>query len=397
MSDRRPTILQLIPRLDTGGAELSTIEIVEAIVRSGGRALVATEGGRLADRITESGGEIVPFRAASKNPLRIIANAGRLQQLIAAEGIDLLHARSRAPAWSALMAARRSKIPFVTTYHGAYGESGRLKRLYNSVMVRADKVIANSNYTAGLIRSRYGTPEDRLTVIHRGVDLAAFDPAAVSAARIAVLRRAWGIADGRLIVLQAARLTDWKGQRVTVAAAARLKQEGRLGAAAIVLAGDAQGRDGYTDALRRDIRAAGLDGVVVMPGHVADMAAAFAAAHVTVIASTKEEAFGRTATEAQAMGCPVIATDLGAPRETVVTATDRATGWLVPPGDPQPLAERISTALTLDASRRAVMGAHARANVAARFTVTAMQRATLAVYDQLLGTKQCERFPAATD
>ena len=158
MQPGAPTILQIIPRLDTGGAELSTIEITDAIVRGGGRALVATEGGRLASRITENGGEIVPFPAGTKNPIRILANARALERLIRMRGIDLVHARSRAPAWSALIAARRAGIPFITTYHGAYAEKGRLKRLYNSVMARAGVVIANSHYTAGLIRERYGTP-----------------------------------------------------------------------------------------------------------------------------------------------------------------------------------------------------------------------------------------------
>ncbi len=151
MADPSPTILQIIPRLDTGGAELSTIEIAEAIVRAGGRALVATAGGRMADRVTAVGGEIITLPLESKNPATILANASRLAGLVRARGVALLHARSRAPAWSALIAARRTRVPFVTTYHGAYGERGRLKRLYNSVMARGDAVIANSQYTADLI------------------------------------------------------------------------------------------------------------------------------------------------------------------------------------------------------------------------------------------------------
>jgi glycosyltransferase involved in cell wall biosynthesis len=174
MADQTPTILQIVPRLDTGGAELSTLEIVDALVRAGARALVATEGGRMAERVTALGGEIIVLPLESKNPVTIIANGQRLARLVHARSVALLHARSRAPAWSALMAARRTGVPFVTTYHGAYGERGRLKRFYNSVMARGDVVIANSRYTADLIRSRYGALAGTPRIIPRGVDIARF-------------------------------------------------------------------------------------------------------------------------------------------------------------------------------------------------------------------------------
>ena len=166
MAPSRPTILQIVPHLDTGGAELSAVEIAAAIVRAGGRALVLAEpGGRLAVRITDAGGEVMPFPAAAKSPLALLRNAAAIARLIAEETVDLVHARSRAPAWSALVAARRARVPFVTTYHGAYGETNAAKRLYNSVMARGDVVIANSRYTADLIAQRYGTDRDRMEVI----------------------------------------------------------------------------------------------------------------------------------------------------------------------------------------------------------------------------------------
>src|SRR5262245_36942331 len=173
---REVTILQVVPRLDAGGSEQAAVEIAQALTSVGASALVATEGGRLATAIADAGGEIVPLPVASKNPLTILANARRLAKLIEERGVDLVHARSRAPAWSAFLAARRTGRPFVTTYHGAYGNPGPLKNFYNSVMGRGDRVIANSDYTAQLIAARHPTARERIRVIHRGVDLARFSP-----------------------------------------------------------------------------------------------------------------------------------------------------------------------------------------------------------------------------
>ena len=424
-----PTILQIIPQLDAGGAELSVVEITGAVARAGGRCIVLAEPGRLAATIEAAGGEVHPFPAATKNPLRLLANAGGIARIAGREGVDLIHARSRAPAWSALLAARRIGVPFVTTYHGAYSETNAAKRLYNSVMARGDAVIANSRYTAALIAGRYGTPAGRMEVIHRGVDPAAFDPAAIAPERVAALRKKWGLTPGRRVILQAARLTRWKGQGVLIDAAARLQAQGRLHDAAVVLAGDAQGRDAYVADLRSQIARQGLQPQVHIVGHVEDMAAAYLAAHVTVVASTEPEAFGRTAIEAAAVGCPVIATDIGAPPETVLAETvlaetvlaenraDRGqtpgpklhvesqpleargltpsrgpTGWLVPPGDAEALAERLAEALSLAPATRTAMGVCARQHVLANFSVTSMQRSTLGVYDRLLGTALQARF-----
>ena len=396
-----PTILQIIPRLDTGGAELSTIEITEAVVRAGGRALVATEGGRLAGQIGASGGDIITFPAGTKNPLAIYANAWALARIIREQRVDLIHARSRAPAWSALLAARQTGIPFVSTYHGAYAEKGRLKRFYNSVMARADVVIANSAYTGELIKQRYGTPDQRIRVIHRGVDLATFRPEAVSPERVAALHLAWGVAPGQKVILQAARLSGWKGQRVLIEAAGLLQNRGQLGSAVVILAGDAQGREGYSDSLRQTASGAGLGDRVRLVGHVGDIAAAYLAAHVTVVASIEPEAFGRAATEAMAMGSPVIATAIGAPPETIAAeprmAAAEVTGWLVPPGDAGALADHLALALAMPEVERTAIGIRARAHVAARFTLENMKRATLAVYDQLLGEGLEQRFRAATE
>lgn len=399
MPGRSPTILQIIPRLDTGGAELATIEITDAIVQAGGRAIVVTEGGRMADRVTAAGGEIVAMAAGAKMPWAIWANAARLRKLIAKERVELVHARSRAPAWSALLAAKRARIPFVTTYHGAYGEKNPAKRLYNSVMARGDVVIANSRYTAELIKSRYGTPAGKIAVIPRGVDLEKFDLDRISNTRIEALRQKWGAGPGVPVILHAARLTSWKGQTILIDAAAALAKQGGLGNAVVVLAGDAQGREQYVQSLQQLARAGGISERVRIVGHVDDIAAAYATAHVTVVASIEPEAFGRAAAEALAVGCPVIATRLGAPPETVlaepVVARDAITGWVVEP-TAVGLLPALRTALALGTDDRVRMAARAVADMRTRFTLTAMKRNTLAVYDRLLGTSLASRPPSAT-
>jgi glycosyltransferase involved in cell wall biosynthesis len=394
MAAPRPTVLQIIPELDTGGAELSTIEIAAALVKAGARALVLSEGGRMSDRLKAAGGELIPFPAAAKNPATLLINARRIAAIARREGVDLIHARSRAPAWSALLAARKLKVPFITTYHGAYNEGSKAKNLYNSVMARGETVIANSHYTAGLIKSRYGTADDRIRVIYRGVDVDGFNPDAVAADRIAALRSRWSVDDHTRVVLHAARLTAWKGQRQIIDAAARMKD--KLGDVVFIMAGDAQGRDGYVTELEHAIAANGLQGKVRLVGHVDDMPAAFAAAHVAFVGSIEPEAFGRAGAEAQAIGCPVISTNIGAPPETVkapprVTAEDR-TGWLVPPGDLAAYELALSEALALTPTQRAAMAKRARRNVLDTFTTAAMQRQTLEVYDKHLGTDLARRF-----
>jgi glycosyltransferase involved in cell wall biosynthesis len=349
----------------------------------------------MATDFTETGGEIVPLPMASKNPVTILANARRLARLIEARGVDLVHARSRAPAWSALLAARKTGRPFVTTYHGAYSSPGPFKNFYNSVMARGDRVIANSRYTVDLIVSRHQVPQDRIRVIYRGVDLTKFVPGLIGPERLDRLRTAWGLRATQPVVLQAARLTRWKGQAFVIEAAQQLHDGNRLGDAVFVLAGDEQGRDGYRQELKQLIIASDLEGRVKLVGHCDDMPAAFALARVAIIASTSAETFGRTSIEAQALGCPVIVSDIGAAPETIVRAspTERNyTGWVIPCRDAAAIAARVEEAVLLAPQDRAALGARSRAHVTAKFTLSRMQHATLAVYDELLGTYLADRF-----
>ncbi|WP_020187286.1 glycosyltransferase family 4 protein [Methylopila sp. 73B] len=378
------TVLQILPALDAGGVERTAIDVAQALVAVGARAVVASEGGRGVAALEAAGARHVVFPAASKNPLTMAANVGRLARLVRAEGADILHARSRAPAWSALGAARLAGVPFVTTAAGIHSGNSAPKRFYNSVMARGDLVIANSGFTASHIARQHGAPKGRLAVIPRGVDLAAFDPAAVDTARVAALRAAWAIPEAAKVVLLAARLTSWKGQSVLLDAVERLGRDDVV----VVLAGEAQGRERYRDGLIAQAEGLGIADRLRLPGHVADVPAALLAADVAAVPSTEPEAFGRGATEAQAMGVPVVASAHGAVAETVLAPPaardDARTGWLVAPGDPDALAEGLAAALALGPDDRAALASRGRAHVAAHYGLEAMTRTTLEAYVSLL-------------
>ncbi|MGX5732637.1 glycosyltransferase family 4 protein [Bosea thiooxidans] len=381
------TILQIIPELEAGGAERTAVDIAKGLTDAGARALVATEGGRLVAELQAKGGVWLPFPAASKNPLGMLLNVRKLVLLCRQEGVELIHARSRAPAWVALGAARQLGLPFVTTYHGSYNSRSSVKTLYNSVMARGDVVIANSAYTAGLILAKHPMARDRIRVVNRGTDFSAFAPAAVGADRVQALRKAWGVEPHQRIVLLPGRLTGWKGQRVLIEAARLMRDDGDTDTA-FILAGDAQGREGYVKELDQAIAKAGLEGRVRRVGHCTDMPAAMLSAAVVAVPSTEPEAFGRVAVEAQAMGAPVVVSDLGAVPETVlappqVAASDR-TGWRVPPGDAAALAAGLSEALGLRPSARDALARRARIHVEQHFSLEAMVSETLDVYCALL-------------
>jgi len=364
-----PTILQVLPALHAGGVERGTLEIAAAIIAAGGRALVASAGGRLVPALEALGGEHFTLPLASK--AAIWGNGGRLAALASAEGVAIIHARSRAPAWSAWRAARLTALPLVTTWHGTYNENFPGKALYNSVMARGARVIAISDFIRAHVVARHPEVMPRLRTIYRGVDPLLFDPDAIAPARVAALREAWGLSPGQPTLLLPARLTRWKGQAVLIAALGRLPHP-----PVAVLLGD--GRPGYAAELTHLAAAQGVP--LVLAGHTADMPAALLAADIIIHASTEAEAFGRVVIEAQAMRRPVIAADLGGPRETI---THGRTGWLAPPGDAAALAQTLAMVLALPPEARIEIGAAARADVLARFTTAAMQTATLDVYREL--------------
>lgn len=376
------SVLQVVPALDAGGVERTTVDIAAALVADGARALVASQGGRLEPALAEAGASLHRLPVATKNPAVMLANAWRLAQLVRREDVAIVHARSRAPAWSALWAARMTGRAFVTTYAGIHTARSPLKRWYNSVMARGDLVIANSRYTAEHVTREHPGRDERIVVIPRGVDVGALNPAAVSVDRVRTVREAWGMAEERRpIALLPGRLTRWKGQAVALEALAALRGADERAPCALVLLGDDQGRTAYRAELTALTETLGLGGDVAIPGHGADMPAAYAAADIVLSASTEPEAFGRVPVEAQCMERIVIATDHGGARETVL---DGETGYLTPPGDAGALADALRGALSLTANERMAMGEKGAKRARLMFSVDTMRASTLEAYRKLL-------------
>jgi glycosyltransferase involved in cell wall biosynthesis len=373
---RPPAVLQVIPRLVSGGAERGTVELAGALTSAGWNAYVASAGGPLEPIITGNGAIHLSLPLASKNPWVMRRNVGALARVIRDLDIDIVHARSRAPAWSAWAAARATGRHFVTTFHNAYGLGSRLKHRYNSVMAKGDRVIAISDFVADHVVSVYGVDGDRLRTIPRGVDLAIFDPRHVTGGRMASLSRQWRVPDGVPVVMLPGRLTRWKGGLDFVAAIAAL---GRRDLFCLMVG--AEQRPGFRRELEAAVERHHLSALFRIVEDCHDMPAAYMLADVVVSASTDPEGFGRIIVEAQAMGRPVVATDHGGARETIVPGV---TGWLVPPNDPAALGEAIGAALSLAPAERSLLARRAMAHVAEHFTREQMCAKTIAVYEELL-------------
>ena len=377
-AERRATVLQVLPAMTAaGGVERGTVEIAAAIVGAGGRALVASAGGAMTHDLKRVGAEHFTLPVQSKNPLVMHANIDRLVGLIRVQKVDIVHARSRAPAWSAYFAAKRTGAHFVTTFHGTYSTGNWFKRRYNAVMTRGERVIAISNFIAGHVRQVYGIPVARIRVVHRGVDLSRFDAAQVSAERVVALANKWRLTDGLPVVTLPGRLTRWKGQTVFIKAIAKL---GRRDIRCLLVGSD-QGRSGYRQELESLVEAHGLNEIVRIVDHCDDMPAAYMLTDVVVSASTDPEAFGRVVPEAQALGRPVIASDHGGARETVIVGE---TGWLTPPGDVDALAATLGHVLDLKGPARERLAEKAVAHVRKEFSREAMCTRTLDVYNEVL-------------
>lgn len=370
---RKLTVLQVIPSLATGGAERGCVDVAKALVAGGHRALVASSGGAMVAELEAGGARHLTLPLASKNPLRMAANILRLVRVIRREKPDIVHARSRAPAWSALAACKLTGTPFVTTYHAPYSGRNDFKINYNSVMARGVRVIAISRFIAAHVAELHWFAKDRIRLIHRGIDIAAFTPSPEVSARAEALRAAWNLPAGGPVLILPGRLTRWKGQGIFIEALAQLRH---LDWQAIIVGSD-QGRSRYSAELQAQIARLGLEDRVRLVGDCRDMPAAFALADIAVSPAIQPEAFGRVIVEAQAMGLPTLVSDHGAADETILPGRS---GWAVPPNDPMALALALRDALRLTPEQRAEMGRRGRAHVERHFTVQRMTADTIALY-----------------
>jgi glycosyltransferase involved in cell wall biosynthesis len=373
-----PAVLQVLPALNAGGVERGTVDVAKALVAAGWQAFVASAGGPMVREIERAGGVHIPLPLDTKNPLAIWRNVDALADVIETCGIDIVHARSRAPAWSAKIAAKRAGVHFVTTFHGLYGLGVPGKRLYNAVMTEGERVIAISHFVAEHLMKVYGVARERIRVIHRGVDLTQFDPDRVSEERMIQLATKWRLPDDRYVVLLPGRLSRWKGQDLAIESLALLRRSDIL----CVMVGAALGSPRWREHIEALVKRLGVEGQVAMVDECRDMPAAYKLADAVIAPSRNPEAFGRTVTEAQAMGRLVIAADHGGARETIASGK---TGWLFPPNNAGALAQAIAHALALDEPARLTIAADAVESVRARFSNAVMCERTLAVYREVLG------------
>src|SRR3954468_5196221 len=368
---RPPAVLQVLPSLVSGGVERGTVDLAGPLTEAGWTAYVASAGGPMEGPLARTGATHIRLPLASKNPLVMCRNAKALIEIVRRNKIDIVHARSRAPAWSAWSAARATRRRFVTTFHNAYPADLPLKHRYNSVMARRDRVNALPQFVGEHAARTYGVGADRLRVIPRGVDLAQFDPERVAGERVAALARQWRVPDDVKIVMLPGRLTRWKGGLDLIEAVARLGRRDLC----VLLVG-AEQRVSFRRELEAAIERLGLVGLFRIVDHCTDMPAAYMLSDVVVSASNEPEGFGRVIIEAQAMGRPVVATDHGGARETILPGV---TGWLGARGDPEVLAQAVGNALALDNEARAAFARRAMSHIATGFTSELMCARTIAV------------------
>jgi len=380
VNGRAPVIMQVLPNLQQGGVERGTVDAAKAIIKAGGTAIVVSNGGKLANEVMIAKATHITLPVHTKNIFKIFKNAKKLAKIIKEYDVDIVHARSRAPAYSCYIACKRTKTKLVTTFHAPYAYKSRLKRFYNSIMAKGDEVIAISNYVKEYINKGYHIPNYRINLVVRGTDMEKFDPKKVTDEKIAEMLNTWNIPEGNPIVLCAGRLTKWKGQETLIDAAKVLLDKG-IKDVTYVFMGSDQGRTEYSSMLFNKINELGLDKNFYMIPGTTEMPTLYRISDIVVCSSTEPEGFGRIPTEAGAMGRPVIATALGGHLETVI---DGETGSLIPPADSQALAEAIEKHLKMPARAKTTLAKKARQNVEDNFSTEVMFKSLFSIYNKLL-------------
>ena len=375
----KPVIVQILPALNRGGVERGTVEVADAIVKNGWKSVVISNGGLLTSQLKRVGATVYEVPVHRKNPFLWGSARRQVKRILQQEGADIVHVRSRAPAWIALPAANSLGIATVSTVHSKFAPANIFKKIYNGKMLKADRVIAISHFVENEIFTHYGKSgvAEKLSVIHRGVDLGMFDPKAVNQQRIIAEADRLGLPDDKSIIMLPARATSWKGHEILIQALVQLSDKDAI----LMLLGIEDGPPAYAEKLRTMAVRYGLGGRVRIGAGSRDMPAALMLADVVAMPSIKPEPFGRVAIEALAMGRPVVAFRHGGAVESI---DEGRTGWLADPLSVDSLAEALQTALSLTPRKRRALAKDARQQMTDQFSKDMMCERTLAVYKSLM-------------
>ena len=377
-------VLQVIPKLGYGGAETGCYDIAHYLTENNCKSFIVTSGGELTKFIDKKKVKLIRLPVQSKNPILIFFNSIILIGIILFFNITIVHARSRAPAWSCLLATKLTRRKFVTTFHGTYNFSGKLKKLYNSVMVRSDLIIAGSNFIFSHIKENYSellTLKKKFLVIFRGINVDYFDPSSKLEEDEKKLLTKWEINKEKKIILVPGRLTSWKGQEMLIEAINLTKVELGYEAFHLVILGSHQGRDLYKKKLIRITEQYRLTNQIKFIDQCKDMALAYKVSDIVISPSIEPEAFGRVAVEAQSMEKLIIASNIGGSNETII---NEKTGFLFEAGDINSLSKKIIQAITMDESSLKLMGKEGRKNIIKKFNVEKMCFSTYSEYKRLV-------------
>ena len=376
-------VLQVIPKLGYGGAETGCYDIAHYLAENNCKSFIATSGGELLKFIDKKKVKLIRLPVNSKNPILILINAILLVGIILFFNISIVHARSRAPAWSCLLATKLTGRKFVTTFHGTYNFFGEIKKIYNSVMVRSDLIIAGSNFIFTHIKdhySKYLNPKKKLLVIFRGINVDYFDSTTKLESEEKKLLQKWEINKEKKIILVPGRLTSWKGQELLIEAINLVNVELGYEAFHVIILGSDQGRNLYKKKLIRLTEQYCLTNQIKFIDHCKDMALAYKVSDIVISPSIEPEAFGRVAVEAQSMEKLIIASNIGGSNETII---DEKSGFLFESGDPNSLCKKILKVITMDETSLKLIGQHGRKNVIKKFNVEKMCFSTYSEYKRL--------------
>ena len=376
-------ILQIIPNMEIGGAERTVLEITSFLKDTEFSSLVLTSGGKLIGELEKENIEVIKLKIDKKNPYSIIKNFFLFIKIFREKKIDLVHVRSRAPAWSAIFAAKKIGIPVLTTWHGHVSNSSFIKKIYNSIMLKGDAVIANSAYTAERISKIYNIDLNKVDIISRGVNVESFEGSKFSNTEISNMKKIWSVDDNKIIILFPARLTRWKGHLVTIEAINLLKKEKFFDQVIFLFAGEKAGAENYIKKLNSIITKFKLQENIKLVERIENMPLAYHASDIVLSPSIEPEPFGRIPIEAQAAGKTIIASDHGAVKDTIKNGNN-FTGFKVKPNDPQALSIAIKQSIIMDKKDLIKMHERAISNVKNNFSLENMCKKTLEVYKRLL-------------